>query len=207
MNSAKIGIINYGMGNLGSVKRKLDNIRTTSFISDNPEELEKADKYILPGVGHFTKAIIQLKNNGLFDYLNENILIKKKPILGICLGMQLMAKWSEEGNSEGFGWIDAIVIKFKIGNKQLYKIPHIGWNNISIKKTSALFNGLNPDQEFYFVHSFHLECNDMNDVLNETVYEYPFVSAIQKDNIIGLQYHPEKSHDAGELLLKNFIKM
>lgn len=200
-----IAIIDYGMGNLGSVKRKLDRIGADSVITFNPELVRNSEKLILPGVGHFGNAINELKTRGLWDILNKEVLVAKKPILGICLGMQLMAKHSEEGNVSGFGWFDAEVVRFKVKDTLRYKIPHMGWNQVEVKKLSPLFNEVNIDQGFYFVHSYHLKCNDQSDILNETVYEYPFVSAIQKDNIYGVQYHPEKSHDAGEKLLRNFI--
>jgi glutamine amidotransferase len=200
-----IGIVNYGMGNLGSVKRKLDRMKADSIISSEISVLRDCDKLILPGVGQFSNAVKYLKEKILWDFLHEDVIINKKPILGICLGMQLMANHSDEGDEYGFGWIDAEIVKFKINNKLKYKIPHIGWNNVILKKESPLFNNVNPDSGFYFVHSYHIRCNDSSDILGETIYEYPFVSAIQRDNIFGVQYHPEKSHDSGEQLLKNFI--
>jgi glutamine amidotransferase len=200
-----IAIINYGMGNLGSVKRKLDRIDTASVITNDPEEICNADKIILPGVGHFACAVQELKCRGLWDVLNEEVLISKKPILGICLGMQLMACHSEEGDAEGLGWFDAKVVRFRIRDTLKYKIPHIGWNNIQPAKTDTLFEGLDLQNGFYFVHSYHIICNNQSDILCTTQYEYPFVSGIQKENISGLQFHPEKSHDTGEELLKNFV--
>jgi imidazole glycerol-phosphate synthase subunit HisH len=202
-----IGIIDYGMGNLGSVKRKFDLIGEKSVISSNPQELESFDKLILPGVGHFSKAVSELKSRKLWDLLNEKVLIQKTPILGICLGMQLMAKHSEEGNVEGLGWFDASIVKFIIKDTLKYKVPHMGWNQVNISKSSDLFNQVDLESGFYFVHSYHIKCNVKEDVLCETTYDYPFVSAIQKDNIFGVQYHPEKSHDAGEQLLRNFAKL
>jgi glutamine amidotransferase len=202
-----IGIIDYGMGNLGSVKRKLDKIGTQSVITSDPDTIRKADKLILPGVGHFGNAVMEINSLGLWDVLCNEVLIIKKPILGICLGMQLMAKCSEEGEAEGFGWIDAEVVRFDVKNSLKYKVPHIGWNQVTLKKQSPLFTGVDLLPGFYFVHSYLLKCNDKADILNETEYEYPFVSAIQHDNIYGVQYHPEKSHDAGERVLKNFVNL
>jgi imidazole glycerol-phosphate synthase subunit HisH len=202
-----IAIINYGMGNLGSVKRKLDRIDAPSVITDDAEEIRKADKLILPGVGHFASAVQELKYRDLWDVLNEEVLVSKKPILGICLGMQLMARHSEEGNSEGLGWFDAKVVRFNIRDTLKFKIPHIGWNNIQPAKTDTLFKGLDLQNGFYFVHSFHIMCTNQSDILCTTQYEYTFVSGIQKENIFGLQFHPEKSHDAGEELLKNFVNI
>jgi len=192
------------MGNLGSVKRKLDLIGAKSIITANPNEIANASKLILPGVGHFGSAISEIQKRGLWEVLNIEVIIKKKPILGICLGMQLMAKHSEEGDVTGLGWFDADVVRFKVSDALKYKVPHIGWNQVLINKTNILFEGVEIQQGFYFVHSYHVKCNNPVDILNMTEYEYPFVSAIQRDNIFGVQYHPEKSHEAGEKLLKNF---
>jgi len=202
-----IGIIDYGMGNLGSVKRKLDRIGVPSVITSSPDEIRSADKLILPGVGHFGNAVNEIRSRGLWDILSNEVLTIKKPILGICLGMQLMAKCSEEGNVEGFGWIDAEVVRFNVQNTLKFKVPHIGWNRVLVKKPGLLFNEVNLLQGFYFVHSYHLKCKVAEDILNESEYEYAFVSAIQRDNIWGVQYHPEKSHEAGEQLLRNFANL
>jgi glutamine amidotransferase len=202
-----VAIIDYGMGNLGSVKRKLDLIGTEAVISSSIHDIINAERLILPGIGHFQKAVENLKQLQLWDLLNEMILIKKKPILGICLGMQLMAKHSEEGDAKGFGWFDAEVIKFQVKDKLKYKVPQIGWNQIIKKKASKLMNEIPDLSEFYFVHSYHFKCYNPEDILNETEYESNFTSAIEKENILGVQYHPEKSHDVGELLLRNFIKI
>ncbi len=201
----KVVIVDYKMGNIHSVARKLRLLGVEFEISDNPETILKAEKLILPGVGHFGKAMNQLKESKLIDVLNEVVIHKKIPILGICLGMQLMANSSEEGNSEGLGWIDATVKEFSVNDKLRYKIPHTGWNNIFIKKESAINKYLPENPEFYFVHSFHFVPNDKNDVLHTTFYESEFVSAVQKNNIVGVQYHPEKSHEVGIQLIKNFI--
>lgn len=203
----QIVIIDYGMGNLHSVKKKLMRLNVNVIISSNPKDIGSADKIILPGVGHFGKAMESLNALHLIDVLNEQVLIKKKPILGICLGMQLMANKSEEGNVQGLGWFDADVVKFKIEDTLKYKVPHTGWNQIEIVKESALMKNVPNMSEFYFVHSYHFETKNDNDILNETEYEDRFVSAIEKENIFGVQFHPEKSHDVGELLLKNFINL
>ena len=199
-----IGIIDYGMGNLGSVKKKLDRINSAAIISHKPEELKDCKKLILPGVGHFAAAVKELKARGLWDFLNEAVLVQNIPILGICLGMQLMAKSSTEGDVEGLGWFNAEVVRFDVADKLKYKVPHIGWNHVEMKKDHPIFDQVDRTTGFYFVHAYHLHCNDETDILNITTYEYPFVSAVQKGNIIGLQYHPEKSHDAGEQIFRNF---
>jgi glutamine amidotransferase len=203
----KVIIIDYGMGNLHSVKKKLKRIGLTAEISSNPDVIAHAKKLILPGVGHFSKAIQNLKALHLYDALNEAVLVKKTPILGICLGLQLMARHSEEGNEEGFGWFDADVVHFNITNQLKYKVPHMGWNCVKSEKQSILFDGITESQEFYFVHSYHIRTNNNEDVLATTDYEYRFVSALEKDNIFGVQFHPEKSHEVGEKMLTNFLKL
>jgi len=203
----KVLIIDYGMGNLNSVKRKLSRIGIDAKISNNPLEIANSISLILPGVGHFKKAIENLKKMQLWDALNDAVLSKKKPILGICLGMQLMAKHSEEGDAEGFGWFDADVVKLKVTDNLKYKVPHTGWNQVIELKESRLMKGIPELSEFYFVHAYHFKCNDPVDILNETDYEYRFTSAVEKENIFGVQYHPEKSHDIGEQFLKNFINL
>jgi len=203
----QITIIDYGMGNLHSVAKKIKSLGHIPVITSDSFEISKADKLILPGVGHFGKAMENLEKLGLKDVLNKVVLEDKKPILGICLGMQLMATKSEEGNVNGLGWIEGEVVKFKVNDTLKYKVPHTGWNQIVKKKESPLMIGIPDLTEFYFVHSYHWKSSDRTDVSNETEYEYIFPSAVEKNNIFGVQYHPEKSHDAGDLLLKNFINL
>ena len=202
-----ITIVNYGMGNLNSVKRKFDQIGVKALISDISDEILNADKIILPGVGHFAKAVSNLKNSNLWDTLNKAVIVNKIPILGICLGLQLMTRHSEEGNVNGFGWFDAEVVHFEVKDKLKHKIPHMGWNNANAQKNSKLFENLPMNPEFYFVHSYHIKANNQQEVLATTNYEYNFVSALEIDNIFGVQFHPEKSHDVGESLLANFVKI
>ena len=205
--SSKLVIVDYRTGNLNSVKKCLDRMKVSSIISSTPRDIINADKIILPGVGHFGRAMTNLKELHLLDTLHEAVLVKQKPILGICLGMELMAKGSEEGSAEGLGWLDAQVINFKVSDKTKYKVPCIGWNQIQIRKNSLLMNNISESSEFYFLHSYHLKLNNQSDILSETQYDYFYPSAIEKDNIFGVQYHPEKSHDAGAHLIKNFIDL
>lgn len=205
--SSRVVIVDYGTGNLNSVKRSLNRMRANSIVSSDPRDIISSDKIILPGVGHFGRAMSRLKTLNLVDALNEAVLIERKPILGICLGMELMAKRSEEGKAEGLGWFDAEIVRFRVSNKLKYKIPHIGWNKIRIKKNSVLMENICELSEFYFVHSYHLKLTEEADLLNETEYEFSYPSAIEKDNIFGVQYHPEKSHDVGAQLLRNFIEL
>lgn len=203
----KIVIVDYEMGNLHSVKKKLDRIGVPSVISSKKEEILEADKIILPGVGHFGKAMNNLKELELIAPLNKAVLEQKTPVLGICLGLQLMTKKSEEGNTEGLNWLNAEVVKFNVNNTLKFKIPHTGWNQVSIAKESRLMKNIDNNAEFYFVHSYHIKTEDPTIILNETEYEYKYPSALEKDNIFGVQYHPEKSHDIGAQLLKNFIEL
>ena len=203
-----ITIIDYGMGNINSIKKKLLKLGIDPIISADISEIKKADKIILPGIGHFAQAMERLNTLNLVDILNEEVLIKKKPILGICLGMQLLTKSSEEGGSvKGLGWFDAEIVKFNIKNTLKYKVPHVGWNQIQIQKESVLMNGIADLSEFYFVHSYFCKCNNQADVLNNTDHESIFASAIEKENIFGVQYHPEKSHSVGDKLIENFCKI
>ena len=205
--SCQVVIVDYGTGNLNSIMRRLDRMGVNAVISSIAADIARSDKLILPGVGHFSRAMDSLKRRDLIDPLNEAVLVKRKPVLGICLGMELMARASEEGNTRGFGWFDADVVRFGVANKLKYKIPHIGWNRIRIRKESALMKGVEDLSEFYFVHSYYLKLKNAGDMLNETVYEFPYPSAIEKENIFGVQYHPEKSRDAGARLLKNFVEL
>lgn len=206
-SSARIVIVDYRTGNSNSIKRTLDRIGGRSIISSQVEVVTQADKIILPGVGHFARAMANLKELGLLDALNEAVLIKRKAVLGICLGMELMATTSEEGHTPGLQWLDAEAVRLKISASAQHKVPHIGWNGIQIKKASAMMKGVEDLSEFYFAHSFHLKINDRSDLLNETEYGISFPSAVERNNIFGVQYHPEKSHRSGVQVLKNFIEM
>lgn len=206
MNSPVV-IVDYGMGNLHSIIRKIHLLGKTWQISNQPEIVSKAEKLILPGVGHFGKAMEKLQQLHLAEALQEAVVHGGKPVLGICLGMQLMAKFSEEGNSEGLGWFDARVVKFQITDTSRYKIPHMGWNQVFNRKACPIMQGIKDGTEFYFVHSYHWKTEQKEQEVHETMYEYPFTSAISKDNIFGVQYHPEKSHDAGLMVLENFMNL
>jgi glutamine amidotransferase len=203
----KIAIINYEMGNLHSVVRKVQMLGAHAEITSDAEVILSADKIILPGVGHFGKAMEQLEKLNLIVVLNQAVLEHKKPVLGICLGMQLMAEYSEEGNVKGLGWISGTVRKINVENSKAFKIPHIGWNQVMVQKESKLMQGLNNEDEFYFVHAYHYDCQDKKNILSITNYENNLVSAIEKNNIFGVQFHPEKSHQVGMHLIKNFLTL
>ena len=204
---SRIVIVDYRTGNTNSIKRTLDRIGSRPIISSRAEDIAQADKIILPGVGHFAKAMANLKELGMVDALNEAVLIKRKPVLGICLGMELMAAASEEGNTPGLQWLDAESVRFKFALGGGYKVPHIGWNRIKLKKTSVLMKSVEDLSEFYFAHSYYLKVKDRSDLLNETEYSISFPSAVERNNIFGVQYHPEKSHRTGVQVLKNFIEI
>lgn len=206
-NNQNIVIIDYGMGNLRSVYNKFRQLKTPAIVSSKPEDVLQADKLILPGVGHFANGMKNLKAYGLIDCMNEKVIHQKVPILGICLGMQLFTSYSEEGNTQGLGWVDAQTLRFTITDTKKWKVPHMGWNSLEIKKNNTILNHINTGNMYYFVHSYHVACNNDKDVLTTSVYDYEFVSAIQKENIYGFQFHPEKSQDSGMLLLENFVKL
>lgn len=200
-----IVIIDYGMGNLRSVQKKFDRLKASAKISSDCRDIAKARKLVLPGVGHFASGVRKLKASGIWEVLNQKVLVEKTPVLGICLGMQLMGKFSEEGDAEGLGWFDAQVERFRVRDELTYKVPHMGWNTTEVAKDSRLLAGIPQTALFYFVHSFHMVCQQPEEVLAMTTYDYPFVSAVEKGNIYGTQFHPEKSHDWGEQLISNFI--
>ncbi|MDP6683411.1 MAG: imidazole glycerol phosphate synthase subunit HisH [Desulfobacterales bacterium] len=203
-----IVIIDFGIGNIGSILNMLKKLGGAAICSADRDTIKNADKLILPGVGSFDHAISKLKASGLVQILNRLVLERQTPILGICLGMQLFAKKSEEGKIKGLGWIDATVKRFDFeeGVSNL-KIPHMGWNRVEIQKEIILFDGMPDNHRFYFVHSYHLECHGEGNVAGLTRYGYPFVSMIRKGNIFGVQFHPEKSHRYGMQLLKNFAEI
>ncbi len=206
MERDDIVIIEYGAGNLRSVQRKFEHVGARVTVSSDPARIRNANKLVLPGVGHFANGVKKLQESGIWDVLNEKVLVEKTPIFGICLGMQLMAKTSEEGKAEGFGWLDAEVIRFQTSDRRKFKVPHMGWNSAVPQKESLLFTHIPHDAMFYFVHSYLMKCNQISDSLTLTTYDYPFVSAIERYNIYGTQFHPEKSHDWGELLIRNFVE-
>ena len=199
-----IVVVDYGMGNLGSVLKSLKRLKVESKVSSSIDDIQNAKKLILPGVGHFSNGMKRLKEYGLIDVLNKKALDDKIPVLGICLGMQLFAKFSEEGDSKGLGWIDANIKKFNVSDKLKWKIPHMGWNSIKIKRNSQILEGIDQNEYFYFVHSYYMQCLNDSDIISSTKYCYEFTSIVQKGNIYGTQFHPEKSHDKGIAILKNF---
>lgn len=197
-----IVIIDYGIGNLKSIYNMFKKIGIESMISSDIEDIKQADKYLLPGVGSFDHGISSLKNAPFFKDLEYEVLENKKPILGICLGMQLLTNSSEEGKEKGLGWIDAETKKFNLKDESL-SIPHMGWNKSYPKELNNIFKDL-EDNRFYFVHSYHVVCRNEKNILATANYGEKFTCSIFSDNIFGVQFHPEKSHKFGMQLFKNF---
>lgn len=203
-----IVIIDYGAGNLGSIKNMLKKLGSDSEISSDGQTVMRASKIILPGVGSFDFGMTKLEELGLVEILEEKVLKQKAPLLGICLGFQLLCKNSEEGTKKGLGWFDASVKRFpKEISGQKLRVPHMGWNTIQQKKRSNLLEGLQSDPRFYFVHSYFVQSNQPSDVLTTSEYGLNFHSALERDNIMGVQFHPEKSHKFGKTLYTNFLRL
>jgi imidazole glycerol-phosphate synthase subunit HisH len=194
------------MGNLGSIANMLKHIGYSSEITSDITKINSAERIILPGVGHFDKAMQNINKLGLTEIIRKKALHDKTPMLGICLGMQIMCKQSEEGKEPGLDLINADVKRFSFPGNQLIKIPHMGWNLVTTQKNHSLFLEMYPEPRFYFVHSYHVVCENLIDVLSTTNYEIDFHSAFAHNNILGVQFHPEKSHKFGMRLLKNFIE-
>ena len=200
-------IVDYGMGNLVSVLKALKRLNTDVIISSKHDDIKMANKLILPGVGHFRNGITRLTDLGLIDLLNKRVLHEKIPILGICLGMQLFTEYSEEGDSYGLGWFNAQTVKFSFNhNQKQYRIPHMGWNSLKVQDGDGILKGVGDENFFYFVHSYYVKCRNRDEVLSMTNYGVEFDSTIQRDNIVGMQFHPEKSHSCGLKLLRNFVE-
>lgn len=202
-----ITIVDYKTGNLGSISNILKRIGSESIVTSDIQIIEDASKLILPGVGAFDTGMKNLELLGLIDVLKRKVQVEKTPVLGICLGMQLLSSGSEEGALPGLGFIDAKTVKFRFRNSEEFKIPHMGWNFTKQNKSSLLFEGMYPDPRFYFVHSYYFKANSEADILATTEYEIEFTSAVEKENIMGVQFHPEKSHKFGMRLLKNFVDL
>lgn len=203
-----ITIVDYGTGNLSSIANMLKRVGCPSVITSDASQIAEAKKLILPGVGAFDTGMRNLHELGLVAILDRKAREERVPILGICLGMQLFVSGSEEGDLAGLGWIDGRVLKFKpdASDKNL-KVPHMGWNQIEQAKESKLFQEADSEQRYYFVHSYYVRPSHDEDVLAKTSYGSAFASALERENIAGVQFHPEKSHKFGMKLLKNFAEM
>ena len=203
-----ITIIDYGVGNVFAFQNVFKRLNIPSKIAKCENDLMGSSKLILPGVGHFDYAMSQLNNSGMRDRLDELVLTEKIPVIGICVGMQMMAKKSDEGTLDGLCWIDAYVKKFDEATIDHHtKLPHMGWNDVKPNENHPLFRGLEQEAIFYFLHSFYFKCSNQENSISKTDYGINFSSSVQHDNIYGIQFHPEKSHSYGERLLKNFANL
>jgi glutamine amidotransferase len=203
-----IAIVDYGVGNVKSIANMLLRIGVPSRLVSRPEELSTATKIILPGVGAFDAAMRALREHGMIEPLCEKVLSQKVPVLGICLGMQLLAESSEEGDLAGLGWIGGCSRRLAFPESAAsLKVPHMGWNVVTPQRESSLLSPVPEPRRFYFVHSYHLVCAQAKDVLATTTYGVEFVSAVARDNVYGVQFHPEKSHKYGMAFLKAFAEI
>jgi glutamine amidotransferase len=204
-----IVIVDYGIGNLGSIANMFKKVGAPATISSDAAVVESADKVVLPGVGSFDRAMRQLLASGLIPTL-EGKVRSGTPLLGVCLGMQLLARGSEEGALAGLGWIDASVVHFRPTNgdgpRAGLKVPHMGWNVLHPAREHPLLVDIGDEPRFYFVHSYHVVCDDPATALGHADYGGPFVAAIAQENVLGVQFHPEKSHRFGTQLLRNFAE-
>lgn len=203
-----IAVIEYGSGNIKAIANVYHRTNIPFFIANKPEDLTKADKIILPGVGAFDHCMNELNKSGMKEILNDIVLNDKKPVLGICVGMQLMAASSEEGNLEGLNWIEAEVKKFDESKfSQATHLPHMGWNSVKPEKDDPIFGNIDLTSGYYFLHSYYFNCYKDNDILASAEYGGKFTCAVKHENIYGVQFHPEKSHNAGVRLLENFANL
>ena len=199
-----IGIIDYGVGNIKAFANIYKSFNISFKIVRNISELDNVSKLILPGVGSFDHAMTSLQNSGMKDKLDDLVLEKKLPIIGICVGMQMLAKSSDEGVLEGLGWINGVVKKFDKSKIKNAPLPHLGWNTLNIEKQNKIFDNIEEDPRYYFLHSYYFECNNKEDVIATATYGERFECMVNHENIYGIQCHPEKSHHNGIQLLKNF---
>jgi glutamine amidotransferase len=203
-----ITLIDYGVGNISAFQNVYKRLDIPTKIAKTRDDLGDAQKMILPGVGSFDYAMEQLNASGMREKLDELVLEKKVPVIGICVGMQMMGNRSDEGKLDGLKWLDSEILKFDenlIHHRT--KLPHMGWNDVAPVYNHPLFVGLENEAIFYFLHSFYFKCNNPTDSIAVTDYGLSFSSAVNKDNIYGIQFHPEKSHQYGEKLLYNFAKL
>jgi imidazole glycerol-phosphate synthase subunit HisH len=202
---ARVAVIDYGMGNIGSICKMLRLVGADPFVSSDPQQLRGADKLVLPGVGHFDRAMTNLRTAGLVEELQELVQVRRVPILGICLGMQLLCGSSEEGTQAGLGFLDARVRRFEFADESRLKVPHMGWRDLEVARPSSLLTGIDNESRFYFVHSYFVDCAHDANVLARATYGEPFVAAFERDNVRGVQFHPEKSHKFGIRVFQNFV--
>ena len=203
-----IAIVHYGLGNVRAFTNIYKRLNIPMTMATTPEDLEAADRIILPGVGAFDWAMTRLNNSGMRDALDHSVIIEGKPILGICVGMQMLARNSDEGETDGLGWIDGDVKRFDVSTfSHKTHLPHMGWNDVEACESDGLFSELDSNSRFYFLHSYYFSPDSQDDVLSETNYHGVFSSSVRSSNVYGVQFHPEKSHQWGIKLLENFARL
>ncbi|MHA6790070.1 imidazole glycerol phosphate synthase subunit HisH [Pseudomonas sp. FP2300] len=200
-----IVVVDYGVGNIASVLNMLKRVGAKAKASNSREDIEQADKLILPGVGAFDAGMQTLRKSGLIEVLNEQVLGKQKPVMGVCLGSQMLGNGSEEGSESGLGWIDMDIVRFE--KREGRKVPHMGWNEVTPQLQHPILTGLNQLSRFYFVHSYYMLPRHAENTLLTANYGQQFTAAVVRDNILGFQFHPEKSHKFGMQLFKNFVEL
>ncbi len=205
-----IGIINYGSGNILAIQNVFRSVNTAAQIVESAADLERCDRLVLPGVGAYDATMTELDATGFRDALEYHVITKRKPCLGVCVGMQILGSASEEGAKKGLGWIPGTVKKLRDCSAADYvgpHLPHMGWNSVAAATQSPLFAGVDAEKGFYFLHNYYFECSDAKDVAASAAYlGFDFPCAVRRDNVFGVQFHPEKSHDDGILVLRNFAE-
>ena len=201
-----IAVVDYGSGNLNAISNLFRKHHIDFEITLDPNVIDRADSIVLPGVGAFDATMTLLHNTGMYEVLNDQVINKKKKILGVCVGMQVMAEASEEGRMEGFGWIPGTVKKITVTPGSKPALPHLGWNDIKTKD-DRLLHKIDPDAGFYFLHSYYFDVKNPEHVIATTKYFHDFACAVRNENIFGTQFHPEKSHSNGVQLFKNFAEL
>lgn len=202
----RVSIIDHGTGNLRSVWRALHRAGVAADVTSDPNEIAKADKIVLPGVGNFRQAMSGLRRLNLLPALDDAVRRRRKPLLGICLGLELMATGSEEGNVAGLGWLPAVAVRFTPSDKDRFKVPFIGWSTVEKRRDGKLLSQIDESAEFYFLHSYYLQMKSDEHVTADTLYERRFPSIVEHENLFGVQFHPERSHAAGDRVLRNFLR-
>lgn len=198
-----ITIIDYGLGNIKAFLHVYKKLNIPTVVATSATQVDEASKLILPGVGSFDYAMTRLNASGMRDSLDKAVLEKKVPVIGICVGMQMLSVSSDEGQLPGLGWIDGSVKKFSL-NENATILPHMGWNDVKPVNNSPLFSGIEESSLFYFLHSYYFVCNNRKNIICESQYGINFTCAVAQNNVYGVQFHPEKSHYSGVQLLKNF---